>query len=109
MTSFLERVQLQATAQAIWNWFSSPRVSLGTKLLRGFTLIVAGLLVVLWPAIAMALLGFVIGALLFVDGVLLAGTRALPAVLTIALALGIVLAAIVLEPPTTKAAFGEDA
>jgi serine/threonine protein kinase len=54
-------------------------------------------------------LDLLIGALLVVDGILLAGTRALPAVLTIALALGIVLAAIVLEPATTKAAFGEDA
>ena len=51
-----------------------------------------------WPAI-----------LLFADGVIVAGTRALPAVLTIALALGIALAAIVLEPATTSAAFGEDA
>jgi len=47
-------------------------------------------------------------ALLFADGVIVAGTRALPALLTIALAIGIALAALVLEPATTVAAFGED-
>jgi hypothetical protein len=54
------------------------------------------------------LLDVLAGALLFADGVILAGTRALPAVLTIALALGITLASVVLEPATTAAAFGED-
>ena len=53
-------------------------------------------------------LDLLIATLLFVDGIVLAGAHALPAVLTIALALGIALAAIVLEPATTKAAFGED-
>jgi len=46
--------------------------------------------------------------LLFADAVILAGTRALPAVFTLALALGIALASVVLEPATTAAAFGED-
>ena len=54
------------------------------------------------------LLDLIAGVLLFADGVILAGTRALPAVLTIALALGIALASVVLEPATTAAAFGED-
>jgi hypothetical protein len=57
---------------------------------------------------ARTLLDLLAAVLLFADGVVLAGTRALPAVLTIALALGIALAAIVLEPATTSAAFGED-
>jgi len=48
-------------------------------------------------------------ALLLADGIIIAATRALPAVLTIALALGIALASIVLEPATTAAAFGEEA
>ena len=48
------------------------------------------------------------GALLFADGVLIASVRALPAVAAFALALGIVLAALVLEPATTAAAFGEE-
>jgi serine/threonine protein kinase len=54
-------------------------------------------------------LDLLMSILLFVDGVILAGTRALPAVLTIALALGIALAAVVLEPATTTAAFEEEA
>jgi hypothetical protein len=54
------------------------------------------------------LLDLVAGVLLFADGVILAGTRPLPAVLTIALALGITLASVVLEPATTSAAFGEE-
>jgi hypothetical protein len=54
------------------------------------------------------LLDVIAGVLLFADGVILAGSRALPAVLTIALALGITLASVVLEPATTSAAFGED-
>jgi predicted Ser/Thr protein kinase len=54
------------------------------------------------------LLDAIVGILLFADGVILAGTRALPAVLTIALALGITLASVVLEPATTAAAFGEE-
>jgi hypothetical protein len=57
---------------------------------------------------ATMLLDLVAGILLFADGVILAGTRALPAVVTIALALGIALASIVLEPATTSAAFGDD-
>jgi eukaryotic-like serine/threonine-protein kinase len=46
--------------------------------------------------------------LLFVDASIVAGTRALPAVFTIAVALGIALASLVLEPATTFAAFGEE-
>ena len=57
---------------------------------------------------AIMLLDLLAAVLLFTDGVILAGTRALPAVFTIALALGIALASIVLEPATTFAAFGED-
>jgi predicted Ser/Thr protein kinase len=47
------------------------------------------------------------GALLLVDAVLIARVRALPAVFTVSLAVGIALAALVLEPATTRAAFGE--
>jgi serine/threonine protein kinase len=57
---------------------------------------------------AIRLLDLLAAALLFTDGVILAGTRALPAVFTIALALGIALASLVLEPATTWAAFGEE-
>jgi predicted Ser/Thr protein kinase len=45
--------------------------------------------------------------LLIVDGVIVAQVRALPAVLTISLAVGIAVASIVLEPATTRAAFGD--
>ena len=48
------------------------------------------------------------GALLVIDGVIMASRRALPSVFTISLAVGIVLAALVLEPATTRAAFGAD-
>jgi hypothetical protein len=54
------------------------------------------------------LLDMLAAGLLFSDGVILAGARALPAVFTIGLALGIALASLVLEPATTVAAFGED-
>ena len=50
---------------------------------------------------------YAIGALLFADGVLIGAMRALPAVAAFALALGIVLAALALEPATDAAAFGE--
>jgi len=56
----------------------------------------------------MLVLDLLMAILLFGDGVVLAGSRALPAVLTIALALGIALAAVVLEPATTTATFGDD-
>ena len=46
--------------------------------------------------------------LLMVDGVIVASFRALPSVLTVSLAVGITLAALVLEPATTRAAFGDD-
>jgi predicted Ser/Thr protein kinase len=46
--------------------------------------------------------------LLFADAAIVAATRALPAVFAIALALGIVLASLVLEPATIAAAFGEE-
>jgi hypothetical protein len=39
---------------------------------------------------------------------LISRVRALPAVLALSLALGIALAALVLEPATTRAAFGRD-
>jgi len=58
---------------------------------------------------ALLLLDLLAAALLLADGIIVAATRALPAVLTIALALGIALASIVLEPATTAAAFGEEA
>lgn len=45
--------------------------------------------------------------LLMIDGVIVAGHRALPSVLTVSLAVGIALAALVLEPATTRAAFGD--
>jgi hypothetical protein len=57
---------------------------------------------------ATMLLDLLAAVLLLGDGIILAATRALPAVFTIALALGIALASIVLEPATTSAAFGED-
>ena len=57
----------------------------------------------------MLALDLLMAILLFIDGVIIAGGRALPAVLTIALALGIALAAVVLEPATTAAAFGDEA
>jgi hypothetical protein len=49
----------------------------------------------------------VLAALLVVDGVLIVGIGALPCVFAISLAIGIALATIVLEPATTRAAFGE--
>jgi hypothetical protein len=47
-----------------------------------------------------------IAAALVTDGVLVANTRPLAAVLTFALALGIALTGLVVEPATTRAAFG---
>jgi serine/threonine-protein kinase len=57
---------------------------------------------------ATLLLDLLMCAMLFVDGVLIASRRALPAVSALSLALGIVLAALVLEPATTTAAFGDE-
>jgi predicted Ser/Thr protein kinase len=55
---------------------------------------------------AINLIDMGMGALLFVDGVIVAATSALSSVFSISLALGIVLAALVLEPARTAAAFG---
>jgi predicted Ser/Thr protein kinase len=49
-----------------------------------------------------------IAAALVADGALVAQTRPLAAVLTFALALGIALTGLVVEPATTRAAFGEE-
>jgi hypothetical protein len=57
---------------------------------------------------ATRLLDLLIALLLFADAAIVAGTRALPAVFAIALALGIALASLVLEPATTAAAFGDE-
>jgi tRNA A-37 threonylcarbamoyl transferase component Bud32 len=46
--------------------------------------------------------------LLLVDGVIVASVSALSAVVTVSLAVGIALAALVLEPATTRAAFGDE-
>ena len=57
-----------------------------------------------------AIRGFdgLLALLLFADAAIIAATRALPAVSAIVLALGIVLASLVLEPATIAAAFGEE-
>ena len=53
-------------------------------------------------------LDLLFAALLFVDAILVSHLKALPSVFAISLALGIALAALVLEPATTTAAFGDD-
>jgi len=58
---------------------------------------------------ATRLLDVTTSVLLFADAALVAHQRALPAVFTLSLALGISLAALVLEPATNVAVFGEDA
>ena len=57
---------------------------------------------------ATRLLDLLTAVLLFGDASIVADTRALPAVFALALALGIALASVVLEPATTAAAFGEE-
>jgi predicted Ser/Thr protein kinase len=57
---------------------------------------------------AIQLLDLLTALLLFADATLVAGTGALPAVFALALALGVVLASIVLEPATSAAAFGDE-
>jgi len=57
---------------------------------------------------ATRLIDLLTAALLFADAVVIAGTRALPGVVALALALGIGLASMVLEPATTTAAFGDE-
>jgi serine/threonine protein kinase len=58
-------------------------------------------------ATATLLVDLLLGAMLFVDGVIIGAVRALPAVGALGLGLGIALAALVLEPATTRAAFGD--
>jgi serine/threonine protein kinase len=57
---------------------------------------------------ATRLLDMIVAALLFADGMLIAPVQALPGVFALSLGLGIALAAIVLEPATTAAAFGDE-
>ena len=57
---------------------------------------------------ATRLLDVLTALLLFVDAAIIAAIGALPALCALALALGIVLAAYVLEPTTTTAAFGDE-
>jgi predicted Ser/Thr protein kinase len=59
-------------------------------------------------AAARLLVDLLFASLLFVDAVLVSRARALPAVFALSLALGIALAALVLEPATTRAAFGRE-
>jgi serine/threonine protein kinase len=58
---------------------------------------------------ATQLLDLMTSVLLFADAALLAHQQALPAVFALSLALGIALAALVLEPATNVAAFGDEA
>ncbi|HMF97601.1 MAG TPA: serine/threonine-protein kinase [Vicinamibacterales bacterium] len=51
---------------------------------------------------------FLVAALLIVDAVAIAGVRALPSVFALSAAVGVSLASVVLEPATTRAAFGEE-
>jgi RNA polymerase sigma factor (TIGR02999 family) len=57
---------------------------------------------------ATRLIDLLTAALLFADAVIIARRWALPGVVALALALGIALASVVLDPATTAAAFGED-
>jgi predicted Ser/Thr protein kinase len=57
---------------------------------------------------ATRLLDLLTAVLLFGDASIVAATRALPAVFALALAIGIALASVVLEPATTAAAFGDE-
>jgi len=57
---------------------------------------------------AIRVLDLLTGGLLFADAAIIARVGALWAVFALALALGIVLASIVLEPATTAAAFGDE-
>jgi predicted Ser/Thr protein kinase len=58
---------------------------------------------------ATRLVDLLFSLLLMIDGVIVASVKALPSVLTVSLAIGVALAALVLEPATTRAAFGEEA
>jgi hypothetical protein len=55
------------------------------------------------------LIDFVLAAMLMLDAIATGGVRALPAVFALSLAVGVSLASVVLEPATTRAAFGDDA
>jgi serine/threonine-protein kinase len=57
---------------------------------------------------ATRLIDLLTATLLFADAIIIAPTRALPAVVALALAFVIALASVVLEPATTAAAFGEE-
>jgi serine/threonine-protein kinase len=57
---------------------------------------------------ATLVLDLLVAAVLFVDAIIVSHLRALPAVFAISLALGIAVAALVLEPATTLAAFGDE-
>jgi eukaryotic-like serine/threonine-protein kinase len=54
------------------------------------------------------LIDFVLAAMLMIDAVATGGVRALPAVFALSLAVGVSLASVVLEPATTRAAFGDE-
>ena len=56
---------------------------------------------------ATVLVDLLFAALLLVDAVIVARVRALWAVFTVSLAVGLALAVLVLEPATARAAFGE--
>ena len=55
------------------------------------------------------LIDFVLAGMLMLDAIATGGVRALPAVFALSLAVGVSLASVVLEPATTRAAFGDDA
>jgi hypothetical protein len=57
---------------------------------------------------ATRLVDLLFSLLLLLDGVIVASVRALPSVLTVSLAVSIALAALVLEPATTKASFPDE-
>jgi eukaryotic-like serine/threonine-protein kinase len=57
---------------------------------------------------AMVAIDFAMATMLVVDAVLTAGVRALPAVFALSTAVGVSLASAVLEPATTRAAFGDE-
>jgi hypothetical protein len=56
---------------------------------------------------AIVAIDFLVAATLIADAIATAGVRALPAVFALSAAVGVSLASVVLEPATTRAAFGE--
>jgi len=68
VTSLFSRVELLAIGNAIRNWFVETHKRMSIRLLRGFILLILGIIFAMFPSVVMTVLAMLVGAIVFFIG-----------------------------------------